>query len=79
MEIYENNYRFRNNYKWEDLKNQPYNYEQNGLVKHLLSNRIINSTNPITQFFVKYFDSTIIFCFKAIDNLKNFKNFNWQN
>ena len=45
MEIHENGYRFRNNYKWEDLKNQPYNYAQEGLVKHLLSHKIITKEN----------------------------------
>lgn len=79
MEIFNNNYRFRNNYKWENLKHQPYNYKEEGLVKHLLSNKIVNSTNPITKFFVNYFESAIVFMFKAADNLKNFKNFNWKN
>jgi hypothetical protein len=79
MEIHENGYRFRNNYKWEDLKNQPYNYAQEGLVKHLLSHKIIESKNKVLQFILKYYEGSIIYFFKAADYLKNFKNYNWKN
>ena len=79
MEIHENGHRFANNFKWETLKNQPYNYSQNGLVKHLLSHSITESENPILKFILSYYESSIIYFFRAADILKNFHNFNWKN
>lgn len=78
MEIRENGHRFENNYKWEDLKNQPYNYAREGLVKHLLSHKITDSTNPIIKYILKYYETCIIYFFKSADYLKNFHNFNWK-
>lgn len=79
MIIKENGHRFSDNYKWEDLKNQPYNYEKHGLINHILSNKIVNSNNKFLQFILKYYEFSIIYYFKAADILKNFKNFNWKN
>jgi len=79
MEIYENGHRFRNNYKWEDLKNQPYNYAQEGLIKHLLSHKIVQSKNPILKYVLMFYENSIIYFFKTADILKNFHNFNWKN
>lgn len=79
MEIKENGHRNANNYKWETLKNQPYEYAQKGLINKLLSHKIVKTTNPILKFVLDYFEYSIIYFFKSADILKNFHNFNWKN
>ena len=79
MEIKENGHRFVNNYKWEELKNQPYAYAQEGLIKHLLSHKIVESKNPLLKFVLDYYESSLVYFLKAADSLKNFHNFNWKN
>lgn len=79
MEIRQNGYRYTNNFKWETKKNQPYQYAQEGLIKHLLSHKITETNNPVLRFMLKYYESSIIYFFKAADILKNFHNFNWKN
>ena len=79
MKIRENGHRFSDNYKWEDLKNQPYNYAKDGLVRHLISHKITESDNTLLQYILHFYENSIIYSFKAADILKNFKNFNWKN
>jgi hypothetical protein len=79
MEIRENGHRFANNYKWEDLKHQPYEYAQKGLIKHLLSHKITETKNPVLRYVLDFYEYCIIYFFKSADYLKNFHNFNWKN
>ena len=79
MKIHENGHRFANDYKWETLKNQPYAYAQEGLIKHLLSHKLTESKNPFLQYVLKYYEYSLIYLFKSADILKNFHNFNWKN
>lgn len=79
MEIRENGHRFANNYKWEELKHQPYNYSREGLVKHILSHKIVETKNSLLKFVLEYYESSLVYFFKAADYLKNFHNFNWKN
>ena len=79
MEIRENGHRFTNNYKWEDLKHQPYQYAQKGLIKHLLSHKITETKNPVLRFVLDFYEYCIVYFFKSADILKNFHNFNWKN
>jgi len=79
MKIKENGHRFSDYYLWEDLKNQPYNYEKQGLIRHLLSHKIVESKNKLLQYVLRYYEYSIVYYFKAADILKNFKNFNWKN
>lgn len=79
MVINENRHRFLNNYKWEELKTQPYDYVNNGLVRHLLSNKMINSKNPILKYILSVYEASIIYMLKTVDILKNFHNYNWKN
>ena len=46
----ENGTRYNEFKLWEDTKNQPYDYKEKGLVNHILSNKIYNTTNPILKF-----------------------------
>lgn len=79
MEYRENGTRFRDYHLWEDRKHSSYDYERNGLVKYILSNKIVNSENPVLKFILNYYEKSIIFILKYIDNLKNFKNYHWKN
>lgn len=79
MKIFENGHRFINNYKWETLKNQPYNYSRDGLLKHIVSHKITESNNKILQQILYYFEYSLVYMLRAADNLKNFKNYNWKN
>lgn len=65
--------------KWESLKNAPYDYDNEGLNKYILSKSIVNSSNPITQYMLNAYEILIKFVLKYTDELKNFKNVHWKN
>lgn len=79
MEINNNGNRYKNYCLWENIKNQPYDYEKNGLIKYLLPQKITSTNNSILQFILKYYEANITFMLKYIDHLKNFKNIHWKN
>lgn len=79
MKACENGHRWYNNDTWETRLNQPYDYQKHGLINKLLSHTITNTTNPITQIVLQYYEKSLIFLMKYIDILKNFKNYNWKN
>ena len=79
MEHYVNGHRFENDYKWEHKLDQPYDYAKHGLIKHLLSHKIIESKNKILQNLLQYYEKTFVFLMKYVDILKNFKNPHWKN
>lgn len=79
MQYNENGTRYKDFYLWEDRKYTPYNYEREGLLQHIMSNKIVNSQNSILQFILNYYEKSIIFILKYIDRLKNFKNYHWKN
>lgn len=68
-----------NYYKWETEKYAPYNYERNGLLNKIMSNRIINSENESLKIILTYIEDSFIFLMKYVDRLKNFKNIHWKN
>jgi hypothetical protein len=55
MKHYENGMRFKYYHEWETTNNKPYNYERYGLLKHLLSSRIINTENNILKYLINYY------------------------
>lgn len=79
MQYRENGTRYKDYRMWEDRKMIAYNYEQDGLLKHLLSNKIVNSKNPILKIILSYYEQTIIYMLKYVDELKNFKNYHAKN
>jgi hypothetical protein len=79
MQVRENGTRFKKYWKWEDRKQSPYDYENKGLLKHLLSERITTSKNVILQNILSYIEQSLIFVMKYIDRLKHFKNYHWKN
>lgn len=74
-----NGERFKYNSYWENLKNNPYDYERYGLLNHILSNRIFNSTNQPLKIILNFYENSLIFIMKYVDILKNFKNIYWKN
>lgn len=79
MEIRNNGTRFFNYDKWEIIKNEPYNYIKNGLLNHIMSKQIVNTTNPVLKVVLQYVESSLFFVMKYTDVLKNFKNIHWKN
>lgn len=64
---------------WEDRKYKPYDYAKNGLLQHLLSNKIVYSKNAVLKAVLQYYEKSIVFVLKYIDELKNFKNYHAKN
>ncbi len=79
MQYKENGTRYKKYYLWEDRKNSPYNYENFGLLRHIISNKIVNTENDILKFVLNYYEKSIFFMLKYVDRLKNFKNYHWRN
>lgn len=74
MKTYPNNTRYNCNSAWETRLNQPYDYEKNGLLKHLMSHVIIESKNKTLQYLLKYIEGSFIFLMKYIKRLQHFKD-----
>lgn len=79
MEIRSNGTRFAEYNKWENIKHQPYNYAEKGLLNHIISPAIVNTTNPVLKILLQYMENSMIFLMKYTDILKNFKNIHWKN
>lgn len=79
MEIRTNGTRYIRYKTWNKTKNESYDYEKNGLLKHLMSHKIIESENSVTQFILQYFEKSMIFLMRYVDELKNFKNIHYKN
>lgn len=79
MEIRSNGTRFYDYDKWEDKKHIPYNYAKHGLLNHIMSSQIANTTNPALKILLQYVESSLFFVMKYTDMLKNFKNIHWKN
>lgn len=79
MEIRTNGTRYIRYKTWNKTKNESYDYEKNGLLKHLMSHKIIEAENSVTQFILQYFEKSMIFLMRYVDELKNFKNIHYKN
>ena len=79
MEYRDNNSRFQKYNQWENTKYLPYNYSKYGLLQHILSRKITDSYNPILQSVLGFFERSLIFLMKYVDELKHFKNYHWKN
>lgn len=79
MTYNDNGYKYKDYFKWESKKQAPYNYEGLGLIRHLLSNRIVNTNNSVLKIVLNYYEKSIIYMLKYVDRLKNFKNYHWKN
>lgn len=74
MKTYKNGKRFEALKPYNMMKNNPYDYEYNGLIRHLISKVVYETKNPITKFMVDTFEKDIVFLLKYVDVLMNFTN-----
>jgi hypothetical protein len=74
MKTYKNGKRFEALKPYNMMKNNPYDYEYNGLIRHLISKVIYETKNPITKFMIDTFEKDIVFLLKYVDELMNFTN-----
>jgi hypothetical protein len=79
MEVRNNGTRFINYNAWEVVKNEPYDYAKNGLLRHIMSPAIVNTNNGVLKVILQFVESSLIFVMKYTDVLKNFKNIHWKN
>lgn len=79
MEVRNNGTRYYNYHKWEIVNHKPYDYAKDGLLNKIMSNTILNTTNPVLQIILQYIESSLVFVMKYVDILKNFKNIYWKN
>ena len=79
MKYNANGNRYKTYYRWEDVKNSSYNYERDGLLNRIMSNVIVNTENKTLRLILEYYERSLIFLMKYVDELKNFKNPHWKN
>lgn len=79
MKQNENGTQYNEYRKWGSVKVQAYDYEKDGLLQHILSNKIVASNNIILKIILRYYEKSIIMLLKYVDELKNFKNYHWKN
>lgn len=64
---------------WNHVKNEPYDYANDGLLNKILSNKIVNTNNIALKIILEYYEKSLVFLMKYVDTLKNFKNYHWKN
>lgn len=79
MEARSNGTRFNNYDLWEIKKHTPYDYAKNGLLRHIMSNVIVDTNNSVLQIIIHFVETSLVFVMKYVDILKNFKNIHWRN
>ena len=79
MEVRSNGTRFCEYRQWEDVKHAGYDYAKNGLLRHIMSPAIINTTNNSLKILLQFVETSLMFVMKYTDILKNFKNIHWKN
>lgn len=79
MKVSENG-RYYERYRfWEKKKNQPYDYKHEGLLKRIMSHKIIESENAPLQYMLQTLEQSLLYCMNYIDVLNNYFNYNWKN
>lgn len=79
MKTASNGVRYKNNRLWETRLHAPYDYVNDGLLRHMMSPRIVNSQNPVLQYIIKNVEASLVFAMQYIDILQNCFNYNWKN
>lgn len=64
---------------WNKTKNEPYKYEMYGILPKIMSANVVNTDNTALKYILSFFEKSIIFLLKYVDELKNFKNIHWKN
>lgn len=79
METHTNGYRYKDYDKWEFKKHKPYNYQKNGLLKHIMSHTIVESKNSSLQYLLKYIENSLFIVMKFTERLQHFKDYAYVN
>lgn len=79
MERNNNGTRFKDYCLWEKRLYTPYDYEREGLLKHIMSPVILDAKSTPVKTLLQYMESSLVFVMKYVDVLKNFKNIHWKN
>ena len=79
MLIRKNGFRFDKYKTWGVPPDTTYDYMKNGIIKHMFSNKIANSKNQTLNIILDFFEQSIIFLLRYIDELKHFIDFNSKN
>lgn len=79
MKYQENGEKYKDYCEWESVHQRSYNYEKYGLLKHIISHKIIETQNNILKMVLLNFEKSLIFLMKYVDRLKHFKNYHWKN
>lgn len=79
MQVRKNGFRYEKYKTWGIPPDTTYDYCNNGIIKHMFSNKIANSKNQTLGIILNYFEQSIIFLLKYIDELKYFKDYNRKN
>jgi hypothetical protein len=79
MHILDNGTRYNELKLYEKLRNNPYDYKNEGLLRHLMSPKITNTKNPVLRYILWIYEKSITYVLKYIDILKNYKNYTVYN
>lgn len=79
MTINTNGYRYTNYGLYESQLHRPYDYAREGLLKHIISRRIMSAKNPILKYMLQVMEQALIFMLKSTDMVQNVFNYNWKN
>lgn len=86
METSPNGTRYKDFDKWEIKLHQPYDYKRKGLLKHLLSHKIIEATQVDGKWkpsalgmLLNCIETSLVLIMRLVDRLKNFKNYAYTN
>ena len=71
----ENGYKYKEYKSWEKSLHKPYDYEDKGLVNHIMSKKIHQTSNPVLKYILQYYEKSLVYCMKYIDILNNYKNY----
>lgn len=78
-QVYTNGLRFNSYRLYETRLHMPYDYANDGLLKHMISPRIRDTKNPVLKYMLHYVESSLVFVMKSVDILQNIHNYNWKN
>jgi hypothetical protein len=79
MIVNTNGHRYINYGLYESQLHRPYDYALEGLLKHIISRRIMRTKNPILQYMLQVMEQALIFMSKSTDMVQNVFNYNWKN
>jgi hypothetical protein len=66
--------RYADIHRYDQIKHRPYDYKTNGLLKQVLPEVIVNTTNSTTRIVLDFIEHVAQFLLSYVDELKNFKN-----